>query len=207
MAEALDALGPELLDCGRQALAASEKEIAGQCLRMARDIDETADVADLLARVEDRGPPPEPAPVPAPVAESALVPITATKKIRPGMAADTPSLPDLENLLQQEIAGGEIIKGYATLAILKKLPNAAESWRDYKARLDQARKRLVAGYLEKGADLYRDGMIAEARETWQQVLELEPDNALALEKIARADRVLNKLLSLQKAQQKKPPAR
>jgi hypothetical protein len=201
MADALAAYRPALLNCGRQALAAAENEVAERCLQLARDIEASETVDLLLAQARIEIPEPEP----APVVESIPEPLAEVKKTRPAPPPG-PSPAELESKLQEEIARNDLRQAYATLAELEKTPEAAELWRNYKTRLDQIRVRLVAKYLEDAANQYRGNRIAQARETWLRVLDLEPDNQTARDKIARADKVLRKLRDLQAEQQKTPTA-
>jgi hypothetical protein len=201
MADALAAYRPALLNCGRQALAAAENEVAERCLQLARDIEASETVDQLLAQARIEIPEPEPAAVVEPIPE----PLAEVKKARPAPPPG-PSPAELASKLQEELARNDLRQGYATLAELEKAPGATELWRTYKTRLDQIRERLVAKYLEDAANQYRGGRIAQARETWLRVLELEPDNQTARDKIARADKVLRKLRDLQAEQQKMPPA-
>ena len=65
-------------------------------------------------------------------------------------------------------------------------------------QLDKAKESRIAKQLEEGASLYRRGKISEARRTWQKVLALDPQNQTAIEKVARADKVLKSIQELQK---------
>jgi len=204
-ADNLATFRPQLVECGREALAAAKSEVAERCLQLAGEIEASETVEQLLAQARASKPGPETEPEPAAGAEPILEPVAKAKKNRPAPPAGS-SLAELENRLQAEIAREDLKQGYATLSSLAEIPNATELWRNYKTQLDRTRARLVAKYLEDATAHYRGGKIAQAREDWLLVLELEPDNQTARQKLARADRVLRNLRGLQETQQQMAPA-
>lgn len=64
------------------------------------------------------------------------------------------------------------------------------------AQLDQAVQQQIKKDIEIGVEHYGKGDYQQAIAAWQYVLELEPDNQQALEHIARAERILEKLQRL-----------
>ncbi len=189
--KSLRALHGELLLCGQEALAARQEPIAERCLQMAKTIDETKVVKELLARIDSD-----------PQAPS-VVPISEAKKTRPSSSSST-SFQAMEEELKKEIDKGKLLRAYVILAKLEQFPGSKEALHVYRKQLDKEKKSRIAKLHKEASRLYRSGQITEARTTWQKVLALDPDNHTAFEKIARADKVLKKLQYLQKSQQKMP---
>ncbi len=199
--DAIADLSPDLLECGRQALSAAENKVADRCLQLAGEIEgpKSVDRMPAQARGIEKGPESEPD------LTSIMEPLAEIKKFKPASAQPGPSPEELEDRLREEIARQDLRQGYATLGDLEKIPAAAGQYGKYKSQLDQIRERQIAEYLDDAAAHYRGGRIAQAREYWVRVLELDPDNKTALDKIARADRVLKKLHDLQESQGKTIP--
>jgi len=192
METSLAALRPKLMTCGIEALAANQTDIAERCLHLAMGIEASEEVNRLLDKAR------------AETDKSSIVPISEAKKTRPP-SLQSASFHELEEKLRQEIARGEIINAYVTLAKLEQFSDAAEQSDNYREQLDRDKAERIAAHLEEGAGLYRNGKIAEARDAWLQVLELDENNYTANEKIARADKVLKKLHSLQDSQHQITP--
>lgn len=203
MEQTLVLLQPGLLACGRQAVELEDYEVAEKCLMTAGKIDDSGAADQLLDLLEER------------LAEEGglmgnslaagnrpLVYLVETNKMQPAEAA-LASFLELEEKLKAAIDKGELVMAYRILAELEKLPRRNEVLMSYRQRLDKARAERVAEQMEKGSDLYRRGKIEEARVVWRQVLVLEPDNRVAMEKITRAGQVLESIRDLQKAQKQK----
>jgi len=187
----LNSLHPDLIDCGKEALGSRQNNIAERCLHMASIIKKSKVVDQLLGQISTDG------------SGQPLVPLSEAKKIRPASATAPPFL-KMEAKLKTEIEKGELLKAYATLAELSRFPGKEEQINRYRLQLDTDKRTMITELLQQGASLYRIGNIAEARSKWQEVLLLDPENHTALEKIARADKVLKKLQYLQELQQKTP---
>ena len=68
----------------------------------------------------------------------------------------------------------------------------------------ESRLQAHLDYLLKTGDkLYQEGQIEGAQEKWEDALRLDPENAVAKEKLERAKRVLENLESLRKAEESK----
>ena len=187
----LKSLRPELIECAREALGTQQNDIAERCLHTAAMIYSSATVNRLLSQItsDNDG--------------SSLVPLSEEKKIRPA-SATAPSFLEMEAKLQKELEEGNLPEASATLAELARFPGKEEQLTRYRQILDDKKNNRIDGLLKDGSDLYRTGKIAQAREAWLKVLELDPNNHTANEKIARADKVLQRIEDLQKSQQKTP---
>ena len=192
--KALIGLHPDLLECGQQAIKLAEYVVAEKCLQMAKKIDDSELVSQLLVQINDSFSTTETVSY-----EECVVLISATKKAKPAVVL-LALFRELEAVLQQEIDKGELLKAYASLAKLEKFLGKEEQLQGYRQQLDKARESRIAKQLAEGASLYRRGKISEARRTWQKVLALDPQNQTAKEKVARADKVLKSIQDLQKAQ-------
>ncbi|MFO7604924.1 MAG: hypothetical protein R6W72_01295 [Desulfurivibrionaceae bacterium] len=197
MEETLAMLHPALLDCGRQALELEDYEVAERCLTAAGKIDDSDQAAMQLkerlaateaAGMENGG-----------GAETALVYIAQSSKVKSAEAREV-SFRTLEEQLKLAIGNGELVEAEKIQAELEKFSGRDEVLAEYRQQLDKARDRRIAEQMESGSELYRAGRIREAREVWRQILILDPDNRLAGEKIARADKVLASIRDLKKAQ-------
>jgi tetratricopeptide (TPR) repeat protein len=192
--KALIGLYPDLLNCGQQAIKSAEYVIANRCLQMAQKIDDSEQVSQLLSQINDFFSTTE-----AISYEECVVLMSVTKKARPASALATLFL-ELEAELRQEIDSGELLKAYESLAKLDKFLGKEEQLKTYRLQLDKSRDSRIAKQLAEGASLYRRGKISEARKAWQEVLALDLKNQTAIEKIARADKVLKSIQDLQKTQ-------
>lgn len=189
MKNSLKSLHPDLIECATEALAARQGDIAERCLHMAAMIEDSEVVNRLLSQIKSGE------------SGSALVPLSEEKKIRPA-SATAPSFLQMEAKLKNEIEAGELLKAFATLADLTRFPGKEDQLKTYRQLLDQKKENRVTKLLQEGSELYRLGKIAQARDAWQKVLDLDPNNHTANEKIVRAEKVLKRIEALQKTQQK-----
>lgn len=190
MKELLDSLHPELIGCAKQAIAANHGDIAERCLHTAAMIDNSTMINQMLGQItsNEEG--------------SSLVPISEENKTRPA-SATAPSFLAMEEKLKNEIEDESLLKAYETLAKLASFPGKEKALNNYRQVLDNMKSKKIASLMQDGAALYRNGKIGQARGEWRKVLELDPNNHTANEKIIRADKVLKKIEDLQKSQ--KPP--
>ncbi len=187
----LKSLRPDLVDCAEQALASNQEDIAERCLHLASMIEESAEIDKLLNKisVNEKGSP--------------LVPLSDEKKIRPPSATSTTFL-EIEERLKKEIDSENLTRAYKTLAELKSFSGKEKQLSIYQQVLDRKKANRIERHLQQGSDLYRNDNISQARDEWLKVLELDPNNHTANEKIDRADKVLRRIEDLQKSQQKEP---
>jgi len=203
--DAIANLGPDLLACGRQARLAAENKVADRCLQLAGEIDASKIAGHITSLGRNSGNKSGADGESETDLTPILEPQASIKKFKPTSPSPGSSREELEDRLSEEISREDLSQGYATLAELAKIPEAAEQCGKYKDQLDRIRDRQIAKFLDAAAVHYRGGRIAQAREYWLKVLELDPDNTTARDRIARADRVLKKLHDLQEAQQKPNP--
>ncbi|MCK4838480.1 MAG: hypothetical protein KAS94_06720 [Desulfobulbaceae bacterium] len=192
--KALAGLYPDLLDCGQQAIKSAEYIIADKCLQMAKKINDSEKVRQLLAQINHSFTEAETVSY-----EECVVLLSVTKKSKPAAVLMSLFL-ELEMDFKQELEKGELLKAYESLAKLEKFPGKKEQLKGYRQQLDKAKESRIAKQLEEGASLYRRGKISEARWIWQKVLALDPQNQTAKEKVNRADKVLKSIQELQKVQ-------
>jgi len=204
--ESLASLHPALVDCGRQAIELEDYEIAGRCLMIADKIDDSGSTSQLMTRLEERFSKEEKAAEKydaANIGDNPLVCIVENKKIMPAEALSA-SFNELEKKLRSEIEGGKLVEAYRSLTKLEKFSNRNEEVSRYRKQLDKIREKSIAEKMERSSDLYRRGKIKEAREVWQQILLLDPENRIVKGKIARADVVLESIRDLQSGKKSSP---
>ncbi|MEN8135134.1 MAG: hypothetical protein ABFS18_06300 [Thermodesulfobacteriota bacterium] len=192
--KALMGLQPDLFNCGRQSIELAEYVVADKCLQMAKKIDDSEAVNQLLAQIDDSFSKTETVSY-----EECVVLLSVTKKSKPASVLLALFL-ELETELKREINKGELLKAYDSLAKLEKFVGKEKQLKGYRKKLDKARENRIAKQLEEGGKLYRRGKISEARKIWQKVLALDPQNQTAKEKVARADKVLKSIQGLQEKQ-------
>lgn len=83
------------------------------------------------------------------------------------------------------------------LALLELQPSPPDDIAQLRSELNAEVAEAVNRHIEQGIALYSDGKYERALAVWQQVLQLDPGNERARAHIERAERVLEKLRTLQ----------
>lgn len=83
------------------------------------------------------------------------------------------------------------------LALLELQPTPPDEITQLRSELNAEVAEAVNRHIEHGITLYSDGKYERALAVWQQALQLEPDNGRIRTHIERAERVLEKLRTLQ----------
>jgi tetratricopeptide (TPR) repeat protein len=184
--EELDQLAVQLRDCAGAALDDNQLSVAEETLAAAARINGEAFVADERERLEQLS-------KPAPAAR----PAEPQKPKRP--AADTPQqrIRKARIALQSAITRGDLRQAKARIVELRQLEGDSPQL----VELDKSVSEAIAAYIaethERANALYRDQQIEQARDLWQKILELDPEDIQARANIERAERVLKKLEELQ----------
>lgn len=192
----LDQLGEQLRECAEQALKAERLELAEETVNAAGRARGDDFIASQRAELEKRQkPPPQAAPAPAPP------PPQAAK--RPAPVREAPAenpqkkIRQLRVALQSAMTRGNLKQAKTALSELRRLEGDTPQLKDLGQSIDEAIAAYIAELNERASIHYRDRQIEQARDLWQEILELDPNNAQARTNLERAERVLKKLEELQ----------
>ncbi|HKJ10703.1 MAG TPA: hypothetical protein VKA76_16560 [Gammaproteobacteria bacterium] len=191
----LKSLYKPALKCGREALKQGDMKLADRCLRTARRIHDTPEVREALAKwqqAQER-------------ARSEARARLEHERQASQRAVLKRRQQTYEDKLNAALEHGDLQGARAALDQLRKLKGNTKEVTLLAAAVDRAIAAKVQELLGTGAQLYRKGKIAAARDTWKAALALDPDNADAKARVKRAERVLKQLQRL-KAGEKKLPA-
>lgn len=183
--EELDQLAVQLRDCAAAALDDNQLDVAEETVSAAARIHGEDFVADERQRLKQLS-------KPAPAAK----PVTAPK---PKPHVDTPQqrIRKARIALQSAITRGDLRQAKTRIVELRQLEGDSPQL----VELDKAVSEAIAAYIAethaRANTLYRDQQIEQARDLWQKILELDPEDIQARANLERAERVLKKLEELQ----------
>lgn len=188
----LDQLAVQLRDCADQALDDRRLELAEETLNAATLIHDDAFVAEQRRRLDLlKNPPP-------PVAEAKpAAPKPAVKK--PVEETPLQKARQARMALQSAMTRGDLLQAKASIAELRRLEGDTPQLQELEKSINDAIAANIAEMHEKANELYRGRQIVQARDLWQKILELDPNDAQARTNLDRAERVLKKLEELEGA--------
>lgn len=185
--EELSQLAVQLRDCGSYALAEENLELAEETLTMAARINGAEFVADEQRQLEQlKNPPPAAKPALPKVKKKRTAEELAQQKLRRTRLA-----------LQSAITRGDLRQAKTQIAELRKLEGDSSQLLELETSINEAISAYIANAHERANTLYRDQQIEQARNIWQRILELDPNDIQARANLERAERVLKKLEELQ----------
>ena len=185
--EELSQLAVQLRDCGSYALSEENLELADETLAMAARINGTEFVAEEQRQLEQlKNPPPAAQPAPPKVKKKRTAAELAQQKLRRTRLA-----------LQSAITRGDLRQAQTQIAELRKLEGDSPQLLELEKSINDAISAYIAAAHERANTLYRDQQIEQARNIWQRILELDPNDIQARANLERAERVLKKLEELQ----------
>lgn len=184
--EELGSLAAQLRDCGNFALNEQRIDLADETLSVAARIGGADLVAEEQAQLQQlKNPPKVVQPQPKPKVQRSAEQIAQQKLRRTRLA------------LQSAITRGDLRQARSDVAELRKLEGDSEQL----LALDRSIGTAITAYItdahERANTLYRDRQIEQARDIWQRILELDPNDMQARTNLERAERVLKKLDELQ----------
>lgn len=184
--EELSSLAAQLRDCGNFALNEQRIDLADETLSVAARIGGADLVAEEQAQLQQlKNPPKVVQPQPKPKVKRSAEQIAQQKLRRTRLA------------LQSAITRGDLRQARSDVAELRKLEGDSEQL----LALDRSIGTAITAYItdahERANTLYRDRRIEQARDIWQRILELDPNDMQARTNLERAERVLKKLDELQ----------
>lgn len=186
--EELSQLAVQLRDCGSFALFEERLDLAEETLAMAARINGPEFVAEEQAQLTQlKNPPPvaQPAP-PKPKAKKRKAAETTQQKLQRTRLA-----------LQSAITRGDLRQAQTEIAELRKLEGDTPQLVALDRSINDAITSYISDAHERANALYRDRQIEQARDIWQRILELDPNDTQARANLERAERVLKKLEELQ----------
>jgi tetratricopeptide (TPR) repeat protein len=184
----LSQLAAQMRDCAIQALGDRHLALAEDTLAVAKRIGGEEFIAEelrLLAQLRIREPTGQKSVVqkPPPKRPTEITPQQQIRQARVG--------------LQSAMTRGDLREAKTLLAELRRLEGETPQL----VELDQSVSEAIAAYIadahEQANALYRDRRIVQARDMWQKILEIDPEDTQARANLDRAERVLKKLEELQ----------
>lgn len=182
-------LAMRLLVCGEEALQEDDLEMADKCLLHAQAIKDTPEVRSALSHLESR---------------RAALRQSDEKKTRIIQVKEEKRLARKHRDKTQEVLEktGQALDNNDLLAarrIFSELPKDGGNSREVTAvrtRLDDAIRSRVREITSAGDRLYRADNVNRAINSWEQALELDPENPELIERLERARKVLGRLEEL-----------
>lgn len=185
--EELTQLAVQLRDCGSYALSEENLELADETLTIAARINGAEFVAEEQRQLDQlKNPPPVAQPAPPKVKKKRTAAELAQQKLRRTRLS-----------LQSAITRGDLRQAKNEIAELRKLEGDSPQLLELERSINAAITAYIANAHERANALYRDRKIQEARDIWQRILELDPNDIQARTNLERAERVLKKLEELQ----------
>lgn len=178
--------GQALYVCGQRAMARGQDGQAVRCLRLAQELNPTVSAREALSRAEAR------------LAERRKQRRAASRQRRAQATARKEQA--LYERYEDAFAGGELLEARQTLAELKALEPKSAKVRRLEVQLERAIADTVERGMEASRRLYSQGRFEEALAGWRVLSELDPENEELKAHIARAERVLAKLRTLNEKQ-------
>jgi len=173
----------KLMECGTRALDGGRLDRAEKCLTLARRIEDTPDVAQAIARLNDQ--------------KAARTKQARAKKQRTEEAQRRKESEQLVEQLHEALAAAELTRAQQILSQLDSLGVKSDELVGLRQALNSAIAAKVEELLEQGNALYRDEKVQEAKTTWEAALTLDPLNERIQASIERANTVLKALQELQ----------
>lgn len=176
----------KLMECGLRALDNNRFERADKCLNLAQQIEYKGDVAQALARLNEK--------------TTSITRQVRVKKQRTQEAQRRKESEQLLTQLREAIAAADLPGAQLALSRLNSLGVQNQELASLQQALNKAISDRVEELLEQGNALYRDEKVQEAKAAWEAALMLDPANERVRMSIERADTVLKKLQELQQQQ-------
>lgn len=179
-------LRPALLEQGQRALQEGKLDRAGRCFTLAQQI-----AADEVARAGLDA-----------IRQTREKQRTATRKRQ-----HTAEVRQVRRQYQaylatarEALAKDDLIGARDALAEAREINSEDPVFAALAAEHRTRQEQRVEALLSEGSSLYRRGLFHEARDLWQEVVVLDPDNTLAQSRLDRANRVIEKLEHLRSQQ-------
>lgn len=184
--EELTQLATQLRDCGNFALNEQDLDLAEETLTVAARIGGPNFVAEEQLHLQQQKSPPKVTQVQPKQKPKRSAEQIAQQKLRRTRLA-----------LQSAITRGDLREARIDIAELRKLEGDSEQLLALDRSINTAITAYISDAHERANALYRDREIEQARDMWQRILELDPNDTQARANLERAERVLKKLEELQ----------
>jgi tetratricopeptide (TPR) repeat protein len=185
--EELEQLAVQLRDCASVALDDYQLSVAEETIAAATRINGAEFIATERQRLEQLR---KPAPVTKPVK------VQAPPK-RPTVDTPQQRIRKVRIALQSAITRGDLRQAKARIVELRQLEGDTPQLLELDKSVSEATAAFITETHERANALYREQQIEQARDLWQKILELDPEDTQARANLERAERVLKKLDELQ----------
>lgn len=184
----LDQLAVQLRDCADQALDDRRLDLAEETLNAAALIHDEAFVAEERSQLELLKNPPQ---------ATAEKPVVKPRPKKPVEETPLQKARQARMALQSAMTRGDLLQAKASIIELRRLEGDTPQLQELEKSINDAIAANIAEMHEQANELYRDRQIVQARDLWQKILELDPNDTQARANLERAERVLKKLEELQ----------
>jgi tetratricopeptide (TPR) repeat protein len=191
-------LAEKLLACGKECLQEDDLELADKCLNYARLINDTPEVSTALSQLESL----RAAQRQSDEKKTRVIRVQKEKRLARKHRDKTQEV--LEQT-EQALDNNDLSAAYRIFRELPKGGNESSDVVATRTRLNNAIRSRVSTLIRDGDRLYRADNVVRAIRSWEQALELDPDNPELTERVERARKVLVRLEELKNRQQS--PAR
>jgi tetratricopeptide (TPR) repeat protein len=182
-------LTDSLLICAKNAIERGDYARAERCLEAAKVQGDSEQLAVLSRELAAARPRPKP--------ESKLKPAPDPKQHQETLRKQQEIIQTQRRRLHLALDQGDLVTASNLILKLTQLEGETAELTTLNSSVEAAIAARVTELLESASAYYGNGDIEEARLQWLEILRLDPGNDQAEANIERADRVLNKLETLQ----------
>lgn len=185
----LDRSSGELLECGQHSMRDGKLARAELCLTLAKRIQDTQLTRMALTTLEQR--------------QSQHKKAMRSRILRSQDKSKRQQVEQLLTRANETLARDDLPGARRTLDELLALDAANADALTLRDAVNSAVTARSEELLRQGNQLYRSGNIEQAKRTWEQGLQIDPENAQLLANVQRAERVLQNLQELQSKESKR----
>jgi tetratricopeptide (TPR) repeat protein len=189
-------LAGRLLACGQKTMAKDQIDLAETCLRYARQINDGPGVREALAKLESRR-------AARRQSEEKKVRVTWVRDEKKPARKHREKTQEVLEKTEQALKDNELAMAQEALRNLPEGANETEEVEAVRTRLNEEIDSTVRALIRRGDRQYRADYVGGAIRTWEQALELDPDNAELNKRLERARKVLARLEELRKRQRRR----
>ena len=186
-------LAEKLLTCGQECLQQDKLVMADACLHYARLIKDGPGVQAALAQLESRR-------AAQRQSEEKKVLVTRIKKEKRLARKHKDKIQEVLEKTEQALNDNDLAMARRNFSELPKGGNENREVAELRVRLNEAIQIRVRKLTSDGDRRYRADYVSQAIHSWEQALELDPDNQELIKRLERARKVLARLEELKNRQ-------